>query len=121
MDFSSLSQRTPTLFHHFFSHWLRQCSIAMLLASIGLLCVSVFAYNYRTAVAAHLVPTLLAALSVAAFLNFYSLWHLRRENREADQAFRDADCEFSSIFQNVLDGILIVDDEGICMDANLTG
>jgi len=90
----------------------------MLAASIGLLCVSVFAYNHRMTFAARLVPSLLAALSVAVFLNFYSLWHLRRENRESDQAFRDADCEFSSIFQNVLDGILIVDDEGICMDAN---
>jgi PAS domain S-box-containing protein len=48
----------------------------------------------------------------------YSLWHLRREHREADQAFRFADCEFSSIFQNVLDGILIVDGRGNCLDAN---
>jgi PAS domain S-box-containing protein len=90
----------------------------MLAASIGLLCMSLFAYNYRAIFAANLVPSLLAALSAAVFLNFYSLWHLRRENREADQAFRDTDCEFSSIFQNVLDGILIVDNEGICMDAN---
>jgi PAS domain S-box-containing protein len=115
---SSSLPRPPILFRHSFSQWLRWCSIATLAGSIGLLCLSVLAYNYHTAFAARLVPSLLAALSVAVFLNFYSLWHLRRENREADQAFRDADCEFSSIFQNVLDGILIVDDEGICMDAN---
>ncbi|MBS1867824.1 MAG: PAS domain-containing protein, partial [Acidobacteria bacterium] len=36
----------------------------------------------------------------------------------ADQAFRDTACEFSSIFQNVLDGVLIVDDAGDCLDAN---
>ena len=90
----------------------------MLALSIGLLCASVFAYNSRAPLAPRLVPSLLAALSVAVFLNFYLLWHLRRENQEADLAFRETDCESSSIFENVLDGILIVDDEGICIDAN---
>jgi PAS domain S-box-containing protein len=115
---SSSLTRPYVMFRHSFSQWLRWCSSAMLAVSVGLLCVSVFAYNSRVALAGRLVPSLLAALSVAVFLNFYSLWHLRRENREADLAFRDTDCESSSIFQNVLDGILIVDDEGICMDAN---
>ena len=90
----------------------------MLVASIGLLCVSLFAYNYRANFAASLVPSLLAALSFVVFLNFYSLWRLRHEHREADEAFRFTDCEFSSIFENVLDGILIVDNEGDCLDAN---
>ena len=88
------------------------------MGSVGLLCVSLFAYNYRPVFAASLVPFLLAGLAFAVFLNLYSLWHLRREHREADQAFRATDSEFSSIFQNVLDGILIVDNEGDCLDAN---
>jgi PAS domain S-box-containing protein len=90
----------------------------MLAASIGLLCVSLFAYNYRANFAASLVPSLLAALSFVVFLNFYSLWRLRNEHREADEAFRFTDCESSSIFENVLDGILIVNNEGDCLDAN---
>jgi PAS domain S-box-containing protein len=90
----------------------------MLVASVGFLSLSLFAYNYHSFFAASLVPSLLVALSFAVFLNIYSLWHLRREHREVDQAFRDTDCEFSSIFQNVLDGILIVDNEGDCLDAN---
>jgi PAS domain S-box-containing protein len=98
--------------------WLRWSSITTLVASVGLLCLSLFAYNYHAIFATSLVPSLLAALSFAVFLNIYSLWHLRREHREADQAFRYTDCEFSSIFENVLDGILIVDDEGDCLDAN---
>ena len=81
----------------------------MLAASIGFLGASLLAYNHRVPFAAGLVPSLLAALSTAVFLNFFSLRHLRREHRETDQAFRDTDCEFSSIFENVLDGILIVD------------
>src|SRR5579863_1180144 len=107
-----------TMFRHSLFQWLRWGAIAMLGASVGLLCVTIVAYRYRTTFAAHLIPSLLAALSVAVFLNFYSLWHLRRENQVADRAFRDTDCEFSSIFQNVLDGILIVNNEGTCMDAN---
>jgi PAS domain S-box-containing protein len=90
----------------------------MLAASIGLLCVSLFAYTYRANFAAGLVPSLLAALSFVVFLNFYSLWRLRNEHREADQAFRFTDRESSSIFENVLDGILIVDNEGDCLDVN---
>src|SRR5579859_7460549 len=114
---SFLSQHS-TMFRHSFPTWLRWCCITMLAASIALLCVSLFAYNYRANFAAGLVPSLLAALSFVVFLNFYALWRLRNEHREADQAFRDTDREFSSIFENVLDGILIVDDEGDCLDAN---
>jgi len=90
----------------------------MLAASIGLLGASLIAYNYREVIAATLVPSLLAALSAAVFLNFFSIWHLRKEHRETDQAFRNTDCEFSSIFDNVLDGILILDDDADCLDAN---
>ena len=65
-----------------------------------------------------LVLLLLAGLAFAAILNLYSLWFFRNEHRQADQAFRDTDCEFSSIFQNVLDGILILNQTGECLDAN---
>src|SRR5208337_2515329 len=98
--------------------WLRWCSITTLVASVGLLCVSLFAHNYHAIFSASLVPLLLVALCFAAFLSIYSFCHLSREHQEVDQAFRYTDCEFSSIFENVLDGILIVDDEGDCLDAN---
>jgi PAS domain S-box-containing protein len=90
----------------------------MLIASIGLLCVSLFGRNYQATIAANLAHSVVVALCFAVLLNIYSFWHLRREQREADQAFRDTDCEFSSVFENVLDGILIVNDEGDCLDAN---
>jgi PAS domain S-box-containing protein len=87
-----------------------------LVLSVVLLGVS--AYSYYPIFTASLVPSLLVALSFTIFLNIYSLSYLRKEHKEADRAFRDTDCEFSSIFQNVLDGILIVDNEGVCLDAN---
>jgi PAS domain S-box-containing protein len=114
---TSFSETSKTLCNSF-PAWLRFCSITTLVVSAVLLCVSLFDYNYHTIFATSLVPSLLVALSFAVFLNIYSLWHLRRQHWQADQAFRNTDCEFSSIFQNVIDGILIVGNEGDCLDAN---
>jgi PAS domain S-box-containing protein len=98
--------------------WLRRCSALALASSVGFLAVSPFAYDHRPLVAAILMPLLLVALSFATFLNIYSLWYFRNEHKQVDQAFRDTDCEASSIFRNVLDGILIANSEGNCLDAN---
>jgi PAS domain S-box-containing protein len=98
--------------------WLRWCSLITLLASFGFLCFSLFGYNRYSLPVTSLAPSLLLTLTFAAFLNLYSLWYFRNEHRETDQAFRDTDCEFSSIFRNVLDGILIADSAGNCLDAN---
>src|SRR5258708_5535083 len=117
MTNSSLS-RPSTMISNSFPRWLRWCCIAMLISAVGLLCLSLFGRNYHAIIATNLVPSLVVALCFAIFLNIYSFWHIRREHRAADQAFRNTDCEFLSIFQNVLDGILIVDNEGNCMDAN---
>src|SRR5579862_5460245 len=97
---------------------LRWTSITVLFASLVLLGISLFAHSYHNEFAARLVSVLIVALSLAVCLNIYTLWHIRDKHRDEDQAFRYADCEFSSIFQNVLDGILIVDNEGTCLDAN---
>ena len=117
MNTSTLAQRDEA-FPYPRRSWLRWCSVGALLISMALLGTSVFAYNYRNGLAPNLVPVLMVALSLAVFLNVYTLWHLRKEQRDDDQAFRYADREFSSIFQNVLDGILIVDGDGTCLDAN---
>ncbi len=98
--------------------WFRWCSVATLCASIGFLCLSLLVYSRHSISVTTLFPSLLTALSFAAFLNLYSLWFFRNEHRQVDQAFRDTDCEFSSIFRNVLDGILITDSAGNCLDAN---
>lgn len=114
----SIVLQRPRISHQSFQPWLRWCSIATLVTSVVLLSISVFAYNYHPIFSTSLIPSLLVALGFAVFLNIYLFWVLRIEHREADQAFRYADCEFSSIFQNVLDGILIVDNEADCLDAN---
>ena len=113
----SLSQ-TSKILCYMLPIWIRWCSIPILMASIGLFLISLFARQSHIFIATSLVPPLVVALCFAIFLNICSFFYIRREHREADQAFRNTDCEFLSIFQNVLDGILIVNNEGNCMDAN---
>lgn len=98
--------------------WLRRCSALILASSVGFLALSPFVYGQHSLFATILMPSLLVALSFAVFLNIYSLWHFLNEHREIDRAFRDTDCEASSIFGNVLDGIIIASNEGRCLDAN---
>jgi len=117
MHLSSRSDSSD-VFCSSFPLWLRYCSVASLVSSVGFLSVSLVAYQYHTIFAASLVPCLFAGLCFALFLNIYALSYLRTEHGKVDRAFRYTDCEFSSIFQNVLDGILIVDNEGNCVDAN---
>jgi PAS domain S-box-containing protein len=114
----SLLSRPSQKSGHSFPRWIRLSSIGTLSVSVGLLLLSVFAYDRHSILFPELIPSLLVTLGLAAFLNIHSLCHFRNEHRQTDQAFRDTDCEFSSVFRNVLDGILIADDEGRCLDAN---
>jgi len=101
------------------SPWIRWCSIVTLMISIVFLCVSLLGASYHSVPGTTLVPlSLVATLVFATFLNVYSLWRFSNEHRAFDQAFRNTDCEFSSMFRYVLDGILIADDAGNCLDAN---
>jgi len=98
--------------------WLRLSSALVLLLAIVLFALSLRSEIYRSRFSEIFVPCLLVALAGAIFLNIYSLWQAQHEHFQADRAFRSADSEFSSIFHNVLDGILILDDFGNCLDAN---
>jgi PAS domain S-box-containing protein len=99
----------------------RQASVVVLVYSLGLVSTVLAIDVYLPRLAPSLVPILLVALSLALVLAMLSLWSVRSEQRGTDQAFRNTDCEFSSIFQNVLDGILILDNEANCLDANPAG
>ena len=98
--------------------WLRLSSVLVLVLAIVLFVLSLRSEIYRSRFSEIFVSCLLVALASAVFLNIYSLWQARHEHAQTDRAFRNADSEFSSIFHNVLDGILILDDLGNCLDAN---
>jgi PAS domain S-box-containing protein len=98
--------------------WHRLSSLAVLLFAIGLFLLSLKSDIYHSLLSAFLVSCLLIALGGAVFLHIYYFLRSEKEQREADRAFHITNCESTSIFQNVLDGILIIDDQGVCLDSN---
>jgi PAS domain S-box-containing protein len=65
-----------------------------------------------------LLPAIGATLILTIALAVQSILIYRDRFRGADAEFRNTDCEYFSIFQNVLDAILILDNNGCCLDAN---
>ncbi len=98
--------------------WHRLSSLAVLVFAIGLFLLSLKSDIYHSRFSTVLVSCLLIALAGAVFLHIYSLLRSHKEQREADRAFYITNRESTSIFQNVLDGILILNDEGTCLDSN---
>lgn len=98
--------------------WLSLGSLTILIAAIALFVFSLDVEADHSRLGALLVPMLLSSLALAVFLGTYSLRHLRYQHQSVDRAFHHTDCEFSSIFLNVLDGIFILDDEANCLDVN---
>lgn len=88
--------------------------------SIVIVCAAVMlllAAFYRV-VSSPLLILVLIALAMAIALHARFLILARREHRETETALDITEREFQSIFHNALDGIVIFDDRGICLDAN---
>jgi PAS domain S-box-containing protein len=98
--------------------WQRVGSVGSLFASLGFLILAILLNPNYSCYNRLLLPALPVAMTYAVSLTAWSLWKLRAQQQRSDQAFRNTDCEFSSIFQNVLDGILIVNSKATCLDAN---
>ena len=98
--------------------WIRFGSLAALLIAIVLFSTSLLHDAYRSSLSAALVPILLVAQGLTMCLTTYVLWFFWIEHKKIDRAFCDTDCEATSIFQNVLDGVLILDNEATCLDGN---
>src|SRR5215467_9324968 len=64
------------------------------------------------------IPIIASILVVAILLSTYSFWNLRMLHQRMIDAFKNTDREYFSVFESVLDGVLIVDDSGHCLDAN---
>jgi PAS domain S-box-containing protein len=79
---------------------------------------SLFVDTHRSHFSLPFLLGLLAAQAMAIGLTAYSLSHFRAECRRTERAFWNTDCEFTSIFEHVLDGVLILDDHSRCLDAN---
>jgi PAS domain S-box-containing protein len=90
---------------------MRLGSLFSLVLAITFLFISLFLNAYRIRESAAFEVMILLGLLVTITVAFSALTNLRSQQRNTD-------CEFSSVFHNVLDGILIVDNTGNCLDAN---
>src|SRR5882762_6624021 len=98
--------------------WMRAGSILISFAAITLLATSFGARLYSGSLSSVLLTLVLIALCVAIVLHVRFLLLARREQRETASALDATEREYKSVFDNTLDGILILDDQGICLEAN---
>jgi PAS domain S-box-containing protein len=98
--------------------WFRLSSLFLLAVGLALLLLALLPGIDLSRYSRILIPVLLAGIVFAAFifgLYFRLVWKRQRaSNRASDAEAR----KFASVFEHVLDGILILDDNGICLEGN---
>jgi PAS domain S-box-containing protein len=98
--------------------WMPAGAILICLASVTLLVAAFGPRSYSGPLSSLLLTLVLIALCTAILLHARFLVLARREHRETTRVLSAAEREFQSIFDNALDGILILDDRGFCLEAN---
>jgi PAS domain S-box-containing protein len=101
-----------------FSQWSLPTSALLLILAAAMVVLSFRPDMVSPRYSTFVVPGLLAGLTCAVALHLLTLAHARDEHRKTDTAFDTNDREFASVFRNTLDGILILDDRGVCVEAN---
>ena len=91
--------------------WFRISSLLLLAVAIILLLVVLGDRVYTSNLAVGALTAVLLALACAVFLHIRA-WYVGRRDVYATER------EFTSVYQHALDGILILDDSGVCLDAN---
>lgn len=97
---------------------MRAGAILILFAALSLLATAFTARFYRGSLSSVLLPLVLVALAVAIALHARFLILARREHRETSSALDATEHQYKSVFDNALDGILILDDRAVCLEAN---
>ena len=98
--------------------WIRAGSILISFAAITLLVTAFGAHFYSRSLSSVLLTLVLIALCIAIILHVRFLLLARREHRETVNVLDATEREYKSVFDSTLDGILILDDQGICLEAN---
>jgi PAS domain S-box-containing protein len=93
-------------------------SILLVLALLILLTVLLLSRHHDVEVFSVLLGVVLAALAVVVFLLTRFLAVASEEQRQTAKALDTREREFQSVFENALDAILILDELGICREAN---
>src|SRR5712664_4603720 len=98
--------------------WMRAGSILISFAAVTLLGTASGAHFYSGSLSSVLLTLVLIALCIAIALHVRFLLLARREHRETANALDATEREYKSVFDSTLDGILILDDQGVCLEAN---
>src|SRR6266550_1184053 len=98
--------------------WMPAGAILICFASVTLLVAAFGPRSYNGPLSSLLLTLVLIALCAAIILHVRFLILARREQRETANVLDATEREFQSIFDNALDGILILDDRGTCLEAN---
>jgi PAS domain S-box-containing protein len=98
--------------------WMRAGSLLIGFAALTLLATAFGAHLYSGLLSSALLTLVLMTLAIAIGLHVRFLLLARKENRETAQALDATEREYKSVFDSTLDGILILDDRGVCIEAN---
>lgn len=97
---------------------MRASFVLISFAAIGLLAATFAIRSYNGTLPTALLLAVLIALSAAIFLQARFLVLARREHSDTARALDTTERAFQSIFDNALDGIVILDERGMCVEAN---
>src|SRR5580658_4736235 len=98
--------------------WPQAVSFVIALALVVMLIAALLPRPHDGRLASILLISVLFALAVAIALHARFLFLARREQRQTTSTLDATEREFQSIFDSTLDAILIIDDRGICLEAN---
>ncbi len=98
--------------------WMRAGSILISFAAFTLLATAFGAHFYSGSLSSILLTFVLIALCIAVALHARFLFLARREHRETMSVLDATEREYKSVFDSTLDGIVILDDRGVCLEAN---
>lgn len=98
--------------------WMRTSSVLISLAAATLLATAFGAHFYSGPVFSVLLVLVLIALCVAIILHAQFLVLKHREHRETVSVLDATERQYKSVFDRALDGILILDDQAACLEAN---
>lgn len=98
--------------------WERAGSLLISFAMVVLLVAAFGPRSYSGPLSSLLLTVVLVALCTAIVLHVRFMILARRQQHETASVLDATEREFQSIFDSALDGILILDDRGSCLEAN---
>ncbi len=98
--------------------WIRAGSVLIGFAALTLLATAFEVRFYSNSLSSALLTLVLIALVIAIALHTRFLILARREQRYTANTLDATEREYKAVFASALDGILILNDEGICLEAN---